>query len=36
MDMLQVFSSVMTARAFTLLGKYGTRFQFGGTPGVGC
>ena len=36
MDMLQVFSSVMTARAFTLLDKHGTRFQFGGTPGVGC
>ena len=37
MDMCsKVFSSVMTARAFTLLDKHGTRFQFGGTPGVGC
>jgi hypothetical protein len=26
----------MTARAFKLLKKYGTRFQFGGIPGVGC
>jgi len=32
----KVFSSVMIARAFTLLDKHGTRFQFGGTPGVGC
>ena len=37
MDMCgKVFLSVMTARAFTLLDKHGTRFQFGGTPGVGC
>jgi len=37
MDMCsKVFSSVMTARAFTLPDKHGTRFQFGGTPGVGC
>ncbi len=37
MDMCsKVFSSVMTARAYTLLDKHGTRFQFGGTPGVGC
>ena len=37
MDMCsKVFSSVMTARAFTLLDKHGTCFQFGGTPGVGC
>jgi hypothetical protein len=37
MDMCsKVFSSVMTARAFTLLDKHGTRFQFSGTPGVGC
>ena len=32
----KVLSSIMTARAFKLLKKYGTRFQFGGTPGVGC
>ena len=32
----KVFLSVMTARAYTLLDKHGTRFQFGGTPGVGC
>ena len=37
MDMCsKVFSSVMTARAYTLLDKHGTRFQFGGIPGVGC
>jgi hypothetical protein len=37
MDMCsKVFSLVMTARSFTLLDKHGTRFQFGGTPGVGC
>jgi hypothetical protein len=37
MDMCsKVFSSVMTARAYTLLDKHGTRFQFGGTLGVGC
>jgi hypothetical protein len=36
MDMCsKVFSSVMTARAFTLLDKHGTRFQFGGTPKIG-
>jgi hypothetical protein len=32
----KVLSSIMTARAFKLLKKHGTRFQFGGTPGVGC
>jgi len=26
----------MTARAFQLLDKHGTRFQFGGTPELGC
>ena len=31
----KVLSSIMTARAFKLLKKHGTRFQFGGTPGVG-
>ena len=37
MDMCsKVFSSVMTARAFSLLDKHGTRFQFGGTPEIGC
>jgi hypothetical protein len=37
MDMCsKVFSSMMTARAFTLLDKHGTQFQFGGTPGIGC
>ena len=24
------------ARAFQLLDKHGTQFQFGGTPGLGC
>ncbi len=32
----KVFSSVMTTRAFSLLDKHGTRFQFGGTPEIGC
>jgi hypothetical protein len=37
MDMCsKVFSSIMTARAFKLLDKHGTRFQFGGTPELGC
>ena len=37
MDMCsKVFSSVMTARAFSLLDKHGTRFQFGGTPEIRC
>ena len=37
MDMCsKVFSSVMKVRAYTLLDKHGTRFQFGGTPGIGC
>ena len=26
----------MTKRSFQLLDKHGTRFQFGGTPGLGC
>ena len=26
----------MTARAFTLIDKHGTQFQFGGTPEIGC
>ena len=32
----KVFSSIMTTRAFRLLDKHGTRFQFGGTPKLGC
>ena len=37
MDMCsKVFLSVMTARAFALIDKHGTRFQFGGTPEIGC
>ena len=37
MDMCsKVFSSVMTTRAFSLLDKHSTRFQFGGTPEIGC
>ena len=32
----KVFSLVMVARAFTLLDKDGTYFQFGRTPGIGC
>jgi hypothetical protein len=37
MDMCsKAFSSIMTARAFKLLDKHRTRFQFGGTPELGC
>jgi len=32
----KIFSSIMTARAFKLLTKHGTRFQFGGTPKLSC
>ncbi len=32
----KVFSSILTKRAFKLLDLHGTRFQFGGTPGLGC
>ena len=31
-----IFSSVMNNRAFCLLELHGTRFQFGGTPELGC
>jgi hypothetical protein len=32
----KIISSVMNGRAFKLLGEHGTRFQFGGTPELGC
>ena len=32
----KVFSSVMNGRAFRLLDLHGTKFQFGGTPTIGC
>ncbi len=32
----KVFLLEMTTQAFTLLDKYGTRFQFGGTLEIGC
>ncbi len=32
----KIFSSVMNGRAFKLLEEHGTRFQFGGTPTLGC
>lgn len=32
----KIFSSVMNERLFALLGKQGIKFQFSGTPGVGC
>ena len=32
----KIFSSVMNKRAFKLLDKSGTNFQFGGTPELGC
>jgi hypothetical protein len=34
--LLEFFSSVMNGRAFKLLTEYGTCFQFGGTPELGC
>ena len=37
MDMCsKVFLSVMTTRAFALIDKHGTQFQFGGAPEIGC
>jgi hypothetical protein len=33
---LKIFSSVMNGRAFKLLAEYGTRFQFGSMPELGC
>ena len=32
----KIFSSMMNGRAFKLLEEHGTRFQFGGTPTLGC
>ena len=32
----KIFSSVMNERAFKLLDKSGTNFQFGGMPELGC
>ena len=32
----KIFSTIMNERAFVILDKYGTKFQFGGTPKVGC
>jgi hypothetical protein len=32
----KIFSSVMNNHAFHLLELHGTRFQFGGTPEIGC
>ncbi len=32
----KIFSLVMNGRAFKLLDEHGTRFQFGGTPELGC
>ncbi len=32
----KIFSSVMNGREFKLLGEHCTRFQFGGTPELGC
>ncbi len=33
---LKIFSSVINGRAFKLLAEYGTHFQFGGMPELGC
>jgi hypothetical protein len=32
----KIFSSVMNGRAFKLFETQGTKFQFGGTPELGC
>ncbi len=32
----KIFSTIMNGRAFKLLDKHGTQFQFGGTPELGC
>ncbi len=32
----KIFASVMNGWAFRLLDLHGTKFQFGGTPGLGC
>ncbi len=32
----KIFLSVMNGRAFRLLEIHGTKFLFGGTPGLGC
>ena len=37
MDVIsKVLSRIVNKRLFKLLDKYATKFQFGGTPGVGC
>ena len=37
MDVIsKVFSRIINASLFKILDKYCTKFQFGGTPGVGC
>ena len=35
-DCSKIFSSMMNGRAFRLLELHGTKFQFGGTPMLGC
>ena len=32
----KIFSKIMTTRAYILLDKHGTKYQFGATPKVGC
>ena len=37
MDVIsKVMSRIMNERLFKILDKHGTRYQFGGTPGLGC
>ena len=37
MDVIsKVLSRIVNKRLFKLLDKYAAKFQFGGTPGVGC
>ncbi|EJK61338.1 hypothetical protein THAOC_18200 [Thalassiosira oceanica] len=34
--MSKIFSSILNERIFKIVQKHGNRFQFGGTPKVGC
>ena len=32
----KILSKILTLRLYRLLGKHGTKYQFGATPGTGC
>ena len=34
--MSKIFSCIINKRAFKILDKHGTKYQFGGTPKLGC